>query len=292
MYRKHNFVKMLHSKSFKYFDSHCHINGILQKMKLEPNFSFDSLSSNWPKGFDGCISIPLENVSQFDTFFKVRHPKVFYAVGLHPLFIKQYNKEYEDKLINHFLTDPRVRAIGEIGFDRYKGESTIDLQKKYFIRQIEISNQIYQKNINSNNFEKRTMPIVIHTRRADEDTYDVLKNFVPHDKIMHIHCFSGSLSFCENVLANWKNAFFGITGKILYKEDVSKHIKDIVKYVPIERILAETDSPFLMPPQLKQEFSTPALIPSIIKEIASVKGINEEFAFNKIRENCRYVYGV
>lgn len=289
---------MLHSKGkyYKYFDSHCHINGILQKMNLKPDFPFNSLSNSWPKGFDGCISIPLDNLSQFDSFFKIIHPKVFYAVGLHPLFIDKYNQEYENKLINHFLTDPRVRAIGEIGLDRYKGNSTIDLQKKYFIRQIEISNNIFQKELNSENFkpnEKRTIPIVIHTRRADDDTYDIINNFVPHDKIMHIHCFSGSISFCENVLSNWKNAFFGITGKILYNTfQTSDHIKDIVRTVPIERILAETDSPFLSPPQLKQKFSSPALIPSIIKEIAKVKGIEEEYAFKQIRNNCHFVYGV
>ena len=110
---------------------------------------------------------------------------------------------------------------------------------------------------------------------------------------MHIHCFSGSLSFCENVLSVWKNAFFGVTGRILYNiPKYSDHVKDIVKCVPIERILAETDSPFLSPPQFKQKFSTPALIPSIIKEIAKVKGIEEEYAFKQIRENCHFVYGV
>lgn len=286
---------MLNSKNnyYKYFDSHCHINGILQKMNLKSDFPFDFLSQKWPKGFDGCISIPLKNLSDFDSFFKIKHPKIFYAVGLHPLFIENYNQEYENKLINYYLTDPRVRAIGEIGLDRYKGNSTIDLQKKYFIRQIKISNNIFQKSLNSKSNEKRTIPIVIHTRRADNDTYDIIKNFVPRDKIMHIHCFSGSLSFCENVLSDWKNAFFGITGRILYdNKEISNHIKEIAKKVPINRILAETDSPYLSPPQLKQNYSTPALIPSIIKEVASVKGIDEECAFKQIRENCRFVYGV
>ena len=270
---------MIANRNFNYFDPHCHINGILNKLGLNPNYPFDKLSSQWPAHFDGCVTVQEESQPQFDLLFRTqKHKNLHFAVGIHPLFSYQYSAEYEDKLINYYLQDRRVKAIGEIGLDRYKGNSTMEHQKTIFIKQIEISNRF-------------SIPFVIHTRQADDDTYEILNNFVPRDKVFHIHCFSGSLAFCDKVLSEWKNAYFGITGKILYKNpNVSQHIKDIVKRIPINRILAETDSPFLMPPHLNQPCSTPALIPSIIREIASLKNLSERDTFVQIRENSRVVY--
>ena len=245
----------------KYVDSHCHLGTLCKLLGREMSAVVEAAG----EGFDGCVSVPTlpgEGV-------EFRHPKVKYAVGIHPLRARDLTLEVEKRL-REYARMPHVCAIGEIGMDKYKGAHEVDLQRRAFVRQVEIA-------------VESGLPICIHTRRADEETLEVLKMHVPRDHKVHVHCFSDSLEFCAAVLGNWRNAFFGVTGKILYRE--SEHIKEICRLVPLDRLLAETDAPYLRPPEWKEKYSSPSLIPLIITEIAKTKRVDEEATFAQTQEH-------
>ena len=254
----------------KYVDTHCHLDKLYKLLKKP----FGSAMEEWGEGLDGCVSVPL--LSLGESALNVTHPKIKFAVGVHPLRARELTARMEARLCR-FARMPQVCAIGEIGLDRYKGASEILFQKGAFIRQVQIAVSF-------------NLPICIHTRQADDETYEILKRYVPPHHKFHVHCFSDSLEFCEKVLSNWTNAFFGVTGKILYPN--AEHVKEICRLVPMERILAETDAPYLKPPQWKEQYSSPGLIPLIISEIAKTKRVDEDAAFLQLRENAKYVYGV
>ena len=182
-----------------------------------------------------------------------------------------------EKNLNELAKLSKVVAIGEIGLDKYKGADEIEIQTKAFISQIAIA-------------VSYNLPICIHSRRADDDTLKILKEHVPPNHKVHMHCFSGSLKFCKKLLKQWNNLYFGFTGDIIYSD--RKTTDDVIKHIPLERIIAESDAPFMRPPDWHEEVSSPGLVPSIIRKIAEIKGVAENDAFTQLRDNCRDLYGV
>lgn len=262
--------------NLEFFDSHCHLEGIYRYLKLPYTFSVSSFVDYWPKEFAGCINVPLYDLGSFDKIMEQGHPKIFSAIGLHPLQAHQYNEDYEQSLKIH-LEHPKVRALGEIGLDYYKGKDTADIQKKVFIKQLKIAQDF-------------KLPIVIHSRKASHDTFKILKEYVPADHKIHIHCFSENIKYANLIMDHFKNAYFGFTGKLTYIQ--CEEVRESCKGIPLNRILAETDSPYMVPVSSKAKLTSPSFIPLIIEKIAELHKVDLKKAYLEIRNNNREMYNI
>lgn len=160
------------------------------------------------------------------------------TIGYHPDEVdslKDEDLEYLEKLLNN----KKVIGIGEIGLDYYYNDSNTDLQKEWFRKQIELA-------------IKHRLPIVVHTREATEDTYEILKEY---DVRGVLHCYSGSLEMAKLYME--KGFFFGIGGVLTFK---NSKLKDVVKEIPIQNLILETDSPYLAPEPKRGSVNEPKIL--------------------------------
>ena len=199
----------------------------------------------------------LELVSKYDN--------VYGTLGIHPEEIDNINFD-SFKLIEDNLNNPKIVAIGEIGLDYYWTKENIDKQKEVFERQVKMA-------------EKYNLPVVVHSREAIQDTYDILKKYkVKGD----IHCFSSSLEMAkEFIKLGYK---IGVGGTLTFKN--SKKIQEIVKLLDLENILLETDSPYLSPEPFRGKKNKPSNVYYVALKVSELKNIEVEKVIEKSRENA------
>ncbi|MCB2312842.1 TatD family hydrolase [Clostridium tagluense] len=177
---------------------------------------------------------------------------IYSAVGIHPEHADIVNDEIIDELRN-LAQNPKVRAIGEIGLDYYYEENPPrDIQKAAFKLQMELAREL-------------KLPVVIHDRDAHSDTLDILKQFP--EVIGTIHCFSGSVEFAEECLK--LGYYIGFTGVITFKN--AKKVGEVAKVVPMDRILVETDCPYMSPEPNRGKRNESPYIKYIIEKISEIK---------------------
>lgn len=160
-----------------------------------------------------------------------------------------------------------VKAIGEIGLDNYWKYGTKELQEDLFIKQIKLAN-------------KYNLPIIIHNREADNQISNIIKT-TSFKKNGIIHCFSSNLEFAKIALD--KDFYISFAGTITYKNN--DELRNVLKYVPLNKLLIETDSPYLSPIPFRGKTNTPLLIPLIYQEIASIKKIKIEDLCLNVKRN-------
>ena len=220
------------------------------------------------------------------------YPELYAIVGIHPHHADKTDAKYEgvpdedwlEQLHKLALSSKKVIGIGEVGMDfwnyRTNGVVPVDLQEDAFRKQIELS-------------IKLSLPLQIHTRLAWDDTLSILADYKNElQKVPGMfHCFSGSVEFTKKVLD--MGFFVGFDGNITYggiPPGETTSLLDLVKYVPEDRILTETDSPFLSPVPLRGQRNTPANIPVILDFIAQAKRISYNTLDAQIERNFRTVF--
>lgn len=184
---------------------------------------------------------------------------VYGAIGFHPTELDSFNNEHLKWLEEH-INDDKIVAIGEIGLDYHYQNDDKNMQIDIFKRQLEIASK-YKK------------PVIVHSRDAIKDTYDILNNFKLRGSI---HCFSGSLEMAIKFI---KLGFYiGIGGVSTYEN--AKNIVDVIKNISLEYILLETDSPYLTPVPLRGQLNTPKNIAIIARKISQIKDVLLEDVVN------------
>ncbi len=183
---------------------------------------------------------------------------VFAAVGIHP-----HDAARADRAsfagIRQLLSQKKVVALGEIGLDYFKKYSPPDVQKKAFRAQLEIA-------------KEEGVPVVIHARDSYEDVLKILGECgTSHIKSV-IHCFSGSVKMARQALE--LGCFISVTGIITFKN--ADNLRKIVEFVPLDRLLLETDAPFLAPEPYRGKVNEPAYLKEIAVAVAKIKGVSEE----------------
>lgn len=193
----------------------------------------------------------------------------FYAaVGIHPEHADEVNDSTIDK-IKELAKSQKVKAIGEIGLDYYWDENpSKEVQKEAFIRQMELAREL-------------NLPVVIHDRDAHKDTLDIMKMFP--EVIGVVHCFSGSVEFARECLS--LGYYIGFTGVITFKN--AKKILDVAKVVPHDKILVETDCPYMAPTPFRGERNRSDYIKYIIQKLAEIRDISEEEIGKQLILNVR-----
>ncbi|GAQ24806.1 TatD family hydrolase [Tepidanaerobacter syntrophicus] len=178
---------------------------------------------------------------------------IYACVGIHPHEAKKVEKDYLTEL-EELAKSPKVIAIGEIGLDYYYGSSEKDAQQKVFREQIELA-----KSLN--------LPVVVHDRDAHKDTADILKNIKPERGLMH--CYSGSLEMAQEFIE--MNFYFSFGGVITFKN--AKRPKEVAAKLPSDRILLETDCPYMSPEPYRGKRNDPTRIPIIAAQMAALRGV-------------------
>lgn len=204
----------------------------------------------------GKVVVPSVEYKTMDKVIKLTEYKNVYSmIGIYPTEAKTYNQEVENKMIE-YAQNAKVVAVGEIGLDYYWDKSFVDLQKEIFIKQIALANRL-------------NLPIVVHDRDAHKDTFDILKQYNKSSKVL-LHCFSGSVEFMrECVNEGW---YIALGGVVTFKNAIKA--KDVAKAVPLEKLVLETDSPYLTPVPYRGKENKPAYVRFVAEEIANLRNMS------------------
>lgn len=177
---------------------------------------------------------------------------IYAMIGIYPSEAKTYTQEVEDRMIE-LAKNHKVKAVGEIGLDYYWDKSFVDLQKEVYVKQILLANKL-------------NLPIVIHDREAHKDAYDLLLEYNQSSKAL-FHCFSGNVEFMrECVKKGW---YIALGGVVTFKNAVK--MKDVAREIPLDKLVLETDSPYLTPVPFRGKPNTPAYVRYVAEEIANLR---------------------
>jgi len=242
-----------------YTDSHCHLTcDELYDQLDEVLANMHSLSS--------CM-IMCTNETEFQRalLIKKQDPRFKVAFGFFPGDAKEVSHQDLEQLEMN-LKEGLIDVLGEIGLDYYWDDSFKEIQKELFIKQIELANRY-------------KVPISIHMREATTDCISILKQYAKTKIIFH--CFSGSLETMKECLK--MNSLISFAGVITFKN--AKHAPACVKACPIDRILSETDSPYLTPVPYRGKRNQPAYVEFVEKKIAELKESDLESVCRQIEQN-------
>lgn len=202
-----------------------------------------------------------------------KYPFVYAAVGLHPDEVGDLDEE-RFAYVKSQCQKEKVVAVGEIGLDYYWDNESHDIQKMWFIRQLELAREL-------------DLPVIVHSRDAAEDTLKIMKEHAQGLQGV-IHCFSYSKELAREYV---KMGFYiGVGGVVTFKN--GKKLKEIVEEIPLERILLETDCPYLAPVPHRGKRNSSRYIPYIALEIANLKGITYEEVVAQTEQNGKELFRI
>ena len=193
------------------------------------------------------------------------------TIGIHPENADNFNYDFIGELEN-LLINNKVVGIGEIGLDYYYSSSNSNLQKDVFIKQIKLS-------------KKYNLPIVVHDRQAHSDTLEIIKKYRPKGLI---HCFSGNLEMAKELIG--LGMFIGVGGIITFKN--AGELINVVKNIPLESILLETDAPYLSPVPYRGKRCKSSYIKYVADKIADIKNISAKEVLNITRKNSLKLFNL
>ena len=251
----------------KIIDTHTHI----YDKQFENDF--DDVMKRIEDELEGIVSIGFDLESSLKSIeLANRYSFVNAVIGVHPVDIKKYNDKVEKELERLALTEKKVVAIGEIGLDYHWMEDPKDVQIAGFRKQMELAERVKK-------------PVVIHTREALQDTLDVLKDYKNVGGILH--CYPGSLEAAKPFLDRY---YLGIGGTLTFKNN--KKTKKLVKELPLEKIVLETDCPYLTPVPFRGKRNEPVYTKYVAEEVARIKEISVEQVIKVTTENAKKIYGM
>lgn len=253
-------------------DSHVHLDD--NRFKKDR----DRVIANFERdGVDLVVNIGADLVtSKSSVFLAENNERIYATVGVHPHDAKTYDQEVEDQLKMLAKRD-KVVAIGEIGLDYHYDNSPRDVQKEVFIKQLALAKEL-------------SMPVVIHTREADKDTMDILKEAKEKDPnlVCLIHCFSSSVEIMREYV---KMGFYiALGGASTFKN--AKTPKKVALEVPIEKLLLETDAPYMTPEPFRGKRNEPKYVRLVAENIADIRGMDIEELISITDKNTKEFYGI
>ncbi|MCB0369870.1 MAG: TatD family hydrolase [Bdellovibrionales bacterium] len=250
----------------RWIDMHTH----LDKLEEGPEKAIELALA---AGVDRIVTIGTE-IDDLPVVLNLAHkyaPNVFCTLGIHPHDGVTYDDQVEEFILKN-ANDERVIAIGEIGLDYYYNQSPKEEQLHAFRRQLEIA-------------KKLQLPIEIHTRDAEQDTVDILKEYKGQVKGI-IHCFTGTQWLADQCLDLGYN--ISISGVVTFKN--AKDLRNTVASLPLDRIHVETDAPFLAPVPKRGHQNTPAYVVHTAEVVAQLKNISLEELCLQTRKNAETMF--
>lgn len=250
------------------FDTHAHYD----------DDAFDSdrdtlLSSLAENGIEAVVNIGASIRTTKNTLeLMKKYPFVYGAVGVHPSESAELNEHLMDWL-KHAAGEDKVVAIGEIGLDYYWKEPEPEIQKHWFVRQLELAREV-------------NLPVVVHSRDAAKDTLDIIQAERAGELGGVIHCFSYSVEMAREYLN--LGFYLGIGGVLTFNN--AKKLKEVVSYMPMDRIVLETDCPYLAPVPNRGKRNSSLNLPYVVDAISQIKGVPAEEVIAVTTENAKRMY--
>ena len=253
------------------FDTHCHLNHEDLLNRLD-----EVLESAKKVGVDKILVVGWDKASSLKAIeLAEQYDFIYAAIGFHPTELDGVTDKDFDELMSN-IDNPKVVAVGEIGLDYHwvKDPVARETQKKWFIKQINFAN-LHQK------------PISIHNRDAFEDCLKILKEHKPlYSGVMH--CYSGSVELLAEVLK--LNLYIGLDGPLTFTN--AKTPKEVCEEVPLEKLVLETDSPYLAPHPLRGTVNEPKNIALVLDEVTRIKGLSKKHISDVIYRNSCELFKV
>lgn len=195
---------------------------------------------------------------------------VYFSAGIHPECVEDCPEDYIDKL-KEMLKSEKAGAVGEIGLDYYY-DTPKELQKKIFEEQILLAKEL-------------SLPVIVHDREAHQDTFDILMKHRPRGVL---HCYSGSVEMAKEYV---KQGFYlGITGVVTFKN--SKKVKELAEWIPLDKLLIETDAPYLAPVPYRGYRNDSSFLFYVAEEIGRLKNKTPQEIIDITRENACILFNI
>ena len=203
-----------------------------------------------------------------------KYPFVYGAVGIHPDHVEQLNDDVMEEL-RSLCAREKIVAVGEIGLDYYWDKNPREMQKEWFIRQLALAKEV-------------RLPVNIHSREAAQDTFDIMKTEHAGSTGGVIHCYSGSKEMARDYLN--LGYYLGVGGVVTFKN--ARVLKEVVAYAPLDRILVETDCPYLAPTPFRGKRNASPLLSYVLDQIAELKGVSRKEAEQTTWDNACRMYQI
>lgn len=204
------------------------------------------------------------------------YPFVYAAVGVHPSDTMDLESDGKNFIfLKEACKMPKVVAVGEIGLDYYWDTPEREIQKKWFRKQLQLAKEV-------------SLPVVIHSREAALDTITIMREEKAQEIPGVVHCYSYSKESARDYLD--MGYYFGIGGVLTFKN--AKKLKEAVEYIPMDRILLETDCPYLAPEPYRGKRNDSRLIPYVVTEIARIKNLDEKQVMEIAKANTQKLFSI
>ncbi len=249
------------------FDSHAHYDD----PRFQPDWE-ETMEKLDAAGVCGVINVGCDlSLCESSIALADRYPHFYATVGIHPHDAKDLPDDYLARL-KTFAAHPKVVALGEMGLDYFYDNSPREVQQRVFEEQLCLAKEL-------------DLPVVIHMRDATEDGLAILKAHRPRGVV---HCFSGSAEIAKEVLD--LGMYIGFTGVLTFSN--AKRAKKAVAAIPLDRLLMETDCPYMAPNPFRGERCDSSMLFAVAEEMARIKGVTPEEIVTATRENTCRLFGL
>ena len=253
-----------------FVDSHCHL-------------TFEPMYSNIPGVLENCKKENIETILTIGTNYENSlksiqiansYDNVFCSIGIHPNEAESLKKNIFSDLKNLINKSKKIIGIGETGLDFYYEKSCKNIQVKFFNNHIELAKLL-------------DLPVIVHTRNAEVETLNIIKHNYKNANFL-IHCFTGSRDFCENLLS--LGCYISFSGILTFKK--SHELREIAKIVPLDKLLIETDSPYLSPEPIRSKTNFPHNVKLVAEQVSIIKDISIETVAKYTTTNFNKVFKI
>ncbi|MBQ3427905.1 MAG: TatD family hydrolase [Clostridia bacterium] len=253
------------------FDTHAHYNS------EQFDADRDELLSKMNEGGVGLIMNACSNLDEIPDIIALcdRYPFIFGAVGIHPEEVDGLSADYLDRL-RRSSAHPKIRAIGEIGLDYYWTTETKAEQQRILGEQVDLAREL-------------KLPVIIHDREAHGDTMRILREHKVWECGGVFHCYSGSAEMVREI-TDELNMYIGFGGALTFKN--AKKPRMAAEAVPLNRLLIETDCPYMAPVPYRGKRNSSLYLPEVIELLAEIKGLPAEEIERITEENGRRLFGI
>ena len=249
-----------------FIDTHCH----LDKLDSTPE---EAIIEAKQAGVQRMVTVSVDEPSlDFVSSMVQQFPEVYGSVGFHPHDAAELTEDLEQKIRKLALEEKKLIAIGETGLDYHYMYSSAEVQQQVFSKQLQMAVEL-------------NLPVIMHSREAETDTLNILQE-IPVPPLGVAHSFTSSFEMAKTLIEmGW---YIGINGIVTFKN--AEDLREVVSWLPLDRLLLETDSPFLAPTPFRGKPNKPAHIPTIATFIAELRGISLEQLSEQTSANAQRLF--
>ena len=253
-------------------DSHCH---------LDYSDLYKQLDDVINRADHNNVKYLLTICTTLDSFEKIKiiiqkYKNVYGTIGIHPHESEKYTKVNSKYLLDVKKKHKKVIGVGETGLDFYYNHSDKKIQKKSFVEHIHAASEL-------------NIPIIVHSRNAEIDTYEILKTEMKNSNLkVLIHCFTGSKSFAKKLLDI--NCYISVSGIITFKK--TEELNNAISCIPMEKLLVETDSPYLAPQPYRGKPNEPSYIIHTVEKLSQIKNVSKDSVMSYTTNNFKELFNL